>query len=72
MNEPVVLAVILVMTVGGLAIGFVARGFVASAGIKAAQEKSQRIVAEARTQQKDLILQAKEDQIRIQREADDE
>jgi ribonuclease Y len=72
MNEPVVLAVILVMAVGGLAIGFVARGFVASAGIKAAQEKSQRIVAEARAQQKDLILQAKEDQIRIQREVDDE
>lgn len=72
MNEPVVLAVILGVAVGGLAVGFVARGFVASQGIKAAQEKSDRIVAEARVQQKDLILQAKEDQVRIQREVDED
>ena len=73
MNEPVVMAVIiLVVAVGGLALGFVARGYVASQAIKAANEKSERIVAEARAQQKDLILQAKEEQVRIQREVDEE
>ena len=72
MNDPVMLAAILVVAVGGLAIGFVVRGFVASQGIKAAQEKSDRIVAEARAQQKELILQAKEEQVRIQREVDEE
>ena len=73
MNEPVVMAVIiLVVAVGGLALGFVARGYVASQAVKAASEKSERIVAEARAQQKDLILQAKEEQVRIQREVDEE
>ena len=73
MNEPVVMAaIILVAVVGGLAIGFFARGYVASQAIKAANEKSERIVAEARAQQKDLILQAKEEQVKIQREVDEE
>jgi len=73
MNEPVVMAVIiLVVAVGGLALGFVARGYVATQAIKAANEKSERIVAEARAQQKDLILQAKEEQVKIQREVDEE
>ena len=73
MNEPVVMAVILlVVAVGGLALGFVARGLVASQAIKAASEKSERIVAEARAQQKELILQAKEEQVRLQRELDEE
>ena len=73
MNEPVVMAVILlVVAVGGLAVGFLARGYVASQSIKAANEKSERIVAEARAQQKELILQAKEEQVRLHRELDEE
>ncbi len=73
MNEPVVMAaVILVVAVVGLVIGFVARGYVATQAVKAATEKSERIVAEARAQQKDLILQAKEEQVKIQREVDEE
>ena len=40
--------------------------------IKAAQDKAGRIVAEARAQQKELILQAKEEQVRLQRELDEE
>src|SRR5262245_21444069 len=64
MNDPVVTAaILLVVAVGGLALGFVARGFIASQAIKAAQDKSERIVAEARAQQKELILQAKEEQV---------
>ena len=35
-------------------------------------EKAARIVADARTQQKDLILEAKDEKIRLQREAEDE
>ena len=45
---------------------------VANQSIKAAQDKAGRIVAEARTQQKDLILQAKEEQVRLQRELEEE
>jgi ribonuclease Y len=56
----------------GVAIGFVARSRWANQSIKVAQEKAARIVADARTQQKDLILEAKEEKIRLQREAEDE
>jgi ribonuclease Y len=72
-NEPVVMAVvILVVTVIGLAVGFFLRGTIANQAVRSATEKAERIVAEARTQQKDLILEAKEEQVRLQREVDEE
>ena len=66
------LAVALVALAGGIAVGFVARSRWANQSVKVAQEKAARIVADARTQQKDLILEAKEEKIRLQREAEDE
>lgn len=73
MNEPVIVAVvILVVAAGGLLVGFLARGVVANQAVRAASEKAERIVAEARAQQKELILQAKEEQVRLQREVDEE
>jgi ribonuclease Y len=59
------------IAIGGLA-GFVARGRWASQEVKLAREKAARIVADARAQQKELILEAKEEKIRLQREAEDE
>ncbi len=73
MDNPVVVAVaLLAAIVGGLAIGFLARSRWASQSMRAAQEKSARIVAEARTQQKELILEAKDEKLKLQREAEDE
>ena len=72
MTDPLVLAIVVIVALGGLAAGFVARGLIANQSIKAAQDKSARIVAEARTQQKELILQAKDEQVRIQRETEEE
>src|SRR3954452_20385725 len=70
------LAVAIVALAGGVAIGvvvgFVARNRLASQELKVAHEKAARIVADARTQQKDLILEAKEEKIRLQREAEDD
>src|SRR5215475_8994124 len=69
-------AVALVALVGGLAVGlavgFVGRSRWASQSVKVAQEKAARIVSDARAQQKDLILEAKEEKIRLQREAEDD
>jgi ribonucrease Y len=69
-------AVAIVALAGGLAIGgvfgFLARSRWANQSIKVATEKAARIVADARTQQKDLILEAKEEKIRLTREAEDE
>jgi ribonuclease Y len=70
--EPIVLIAALVAAVIGVVIGFVVRGVLASQTIKAAQEKAARIVAEARAQQKDMILEAKDEKLRQQREADEE
>src|SRR5687768_532791 len=67
MSDPVVLAAIIVVAVGGLAIGFLLRGYVATQAIKAAQEKSERIIADARTQQNARPRQAEEAQVRAER-----
>jgi ribonucrease Y len=56
----------------GVFAGFLARGHVANQGVKSAQEKAGRIVAEARAQQKEFILEAKDERLRMQREAEEE
>jgi ribonuclease Y len=70
-NIVVVLAVVAAAAIGVL-LGFLARGLWASQGFRIAQEKAGRIISDARSQQKELILQAKEETIRLQREADEE
>jgi ribonuclease Y len=72
METPVVLAVALVAAVGGAVLGVVARSMWASQTIKAAQAEARRIEAEARARQKELILEAKDEKLRLGREAEDE
>jgi ribonuclease Y len=73
MSDPVVLAVVAVIAIAvGFGIGFVARSVLASQTIRSAQDKAGRIVAEARAQQKELILQAKDEQVRLAREAEED
>jgi ribonuclease Y len=57
------------LVVGAIA-GFLGRGQFANSAIQTAQEKSARIVAEARTQQKELILAAKDEKMSLLREAE--
>ncbi|MEP7158481.1 MAG: ribonuclease Y [Chloroflexota bacterium] len=72
MNDPVVLAVVAVVAIAaGFGVGFFARSMWASTAIRTAQDKSARIVAEARAQQKELILQAKDEQVRFAREGEE-
>ena len=68
-NALLVAVMAVVIIAAGVVLGFVARGLWAAQAVRAAQEKAGRIVAEARAQQKELILQAKEEQVRLQREA---
>ena len=71
--EPLVVAAVgLLALAGGAVLGFVARGVFASRSMKEAEEKAALIIEKARSQQKDLILEAKEEKIRLQREAEDE
>lgn len=72
MDTPVVVAVALVALAGGALLGFLVRGLWASQTMKAAQAEARRIEAEARTRQKELILEAKDEKLRLQREAEEE
>ncbi len=71
--DPLVVAAVSILTLaGGAVFGFAARGMFASRAMKEAEEKALLIIEKARSQQKDLILEAKEEKIRLQREAEDE
>ena len=70
--ELLVAGAAVIAAVVGIAVGFLARGVWASQTVKSAQDKAARIVAEARAQQKDLILEAKDEKLRQQREAEEE
>ena len=72
MDPALVATSVVAALVVGAFIGFLARGQIANQAIKNAQEKAGRIVAEARAAQKELILEAKDEKLRLQREAEDE
>ncbi|MEA2610199.1 MAG: ribonucrease, partial [Chloroflexota bacterium] len=72
MDTPLILAVALGAAVGGAVLGAVLRSLWASQTIKSATAEARRIEAEARTRQKELILEAKDEKLRLQREAEEE
>ncbi len=72
MDTPIVVAVALAAAVGGALLGMLARGLWASQSMKAASAEARRIEAEARARQKELILEAKDEKLRLQGEAEDE
>ena len=70
--EFVVAGAAVIAAVVGVVIGFFSRGVWASQTVKSAQDKAARIVAEASAQQKDMILEAKDEKLRQTREAEEE
>jgi ribonucrease Y len=72
MDTPIVVAVAVAAAVGGALLGMLARGMWASQAMKAASAEARRIEAEARARQKELILEAKDEKLRLQGEAEDE
>ena len=72
METPVVVAIAVVAFAGGVVLGALVRRLWASQAVKAAQAEARQIEAEARARQKELILEAKEEKIRLLREAEDE
>ena len=67
-----VAAVAVIAGAVGVVAGFLVRGVWPNQAVKAANDKAARIVAEARAQQKDMILEAKDEKLRLQREAEEE
>ena len=72
METPLVAAIAVGAFAAGVLLGALVRRLWASQAVKAAQAEARQIEAEARTRQKDLILEAKEEKIRLLREAEDE
>jgi ribonucrease Y len=72
MDTPVVAAIALVALAAGVLLGVLVRRLWASQAVDAAHAEARQIEADARARQKDLILEAKEDKIRLLREAEDE
>ena len=73
MVDTSIAVVVAILAAGaGAAAGFVVRGMRASQRMKQAEEKAALIVEKAYSQQKDLILEAKDEKLRLQREAEDE
>ncbi len=72
MEPLLIVAVAVVAAVGGAVAGFLLRSLWASQTMKAATAEARRIEAEARARQKDIILEAKDDKLRMQREAEEE
>jgi ribonuclease Y len=70
--ELVAIAAALIGVAVGVLVGVSVRRLWASQAVRAKQAESSQIEAEARARQKELILEAKEEVIRIQREAEDD
>ncbi len=72
MPEFVVVIVAAVAAVIGVIIGFVARRLVAANAVKNAEQYTQRLVAEARAKQKEIVLEGKDEALHVRRAAEEE
>ena len=72
MSELVVVIVAAVAVVIGVIIGFLARQFVAANTVKHAEQYTQRLIAEARAKQKEIVLEGKDEVLHLRRAAEDE
>ncbi len=56
----------------GIAIGYLVRRYLAASNTKHAESYAERLMAEARAKQKELVLEAKDDALTVQRAAEEE
>lgn len=56
----------------GFSLGYVVRQYLATSRVKAAQGQADRILAEAETKQKEMLLEAKDERLNILREGEEE
>jgi ribonuclease Y len=72
MSELVVAIVAVVAAVIGVLVGFMARRFVATSSVKHAESYAQRLEAEARAKQKEIVLEGKDEALHLRRAAEEE
>ena len=72
MPDLVIVVVAAIAAAVGIAIGFVLRQVVATNAVKHAEHYSERLVAEARAKQKEIVLEGKDEALHLRRAAEDE
>ena len=72
MPEFAVVAVAAVAAIIGVLVGFMARRFVAANAVKHAEGYAQRLEAEARAKQKEIVLEGKDEALHLRRAAEEE
>jgi ribonuclease Y len=72
MQEFVVVLGLLGCVLVGFALGYVLRQYLGSSKIRTAQEEAQRIISEAETKHRELLLEAKAESLSAQREGEEE
>jgi len=71
--EPVTIGLgLLACLLAGFAVGYVLRQYLGTSKVKAAQAEADRIVAEAMSKQKEMLLEAKDESLNIMREGEAE
>ena len=66
------LVVAAVAALVGMAIGYLARRLLAASSVKRAENYAERLMAEARAKQKEIVLEGKDDALKVQRAAEEE
>ncbi len=72
MSEVFVVGVAAIAAVAGFAIGFMARRFLAASASRHAEHYAERLVAEARAKQKEIVLEGKDEVLQLRRAAEEE
>jgi ribonucrease Y len=68
----VAIAAAIVALIVGVVIGYVARRMVAGNAVKHAESYAERLAADARAKQKEIVLEGKDEALKLQRAAEDE
>ncbi len=68
----VVVAVAAIAAIGGILIGLFARRLVSGRAVKNAEHYAERLVAEARAKQKEIVLEGKDEALQLRRSAEEE
>jgi len=72
MPEITVVVAAVAALIAGIAIGYLARRFLAATSVKHAESYAERLMAEARAKQKEIVLEGKDDALKAQRAAEEE
>ena len=72
MTEPFVVLVAAIAAIAGIVLGYLARSLLSARSVKHAEHYAERIVAEARAKQKEIVLEGKDEALRLRRAAEEE